>query len=286
MSWSWSAEEDAAMDYLPHAAQVLYLHVLRRRMDFNTGVVGISCRISYQQIGEWLEVRPPWGSKNPIVRLTVPEIRAALTQLERAGLIARVRDNNGDAMPLVFSLPFASSGLIRVKKEQQEEQQQNVKGATAIGEFDKELINSLFLPEKTKGYSKKMAVDKSQKKAVNWGRNNSKNEKEQQEEQQTSGMSSTCLSNNISLRARGNGYVIDHDWLPSPKAVEQLVVELGLPPAFLKRKALEFRILWREQNVVALNWDSYFIGACKNRLAECDGDFLTAKNNYTGIHHA
>src|SRR5687768_4733964 len=114
MSWSWSAEEDAAMDYLPHAAQVLYLRVLRRRMDFNTGVVGLRCRISYQLIGEWLEVRPPPKSTKPIVRLTVSEIRAALTQLERVGLIKRI-ERDGEAMPLVFSLPFARAGLIREK---------------------------------------------------------------------------------------------------------------------------------------------------------------------------
>lgn len=286
MSWSWSAEEDQAMDYLPHAAQVLYLRVLRRRMDFNTGVVGITCRISYQQIGEWLEVRPPWGSKNPVVRLTVPEIRAALVQLERAGLIQRVRDSNGDAMPLVFLLPLASAGLVRVKKEQQEEQQQKQKGTTAISDSDMRLIKALFLSEETISYDSKLLVDKSKKSAVNMDRNNSKNKEEQQEEQQTSGMSSTSLNNNIHLRARGNGCVIGDDWLPSVKTVEQLVVDFGLPPAFLKRKALEFRILWREQNVIALNWDSYFIGACKNRLAERDGDFVSAKNNYSRSDHA
>ena len=63
MKWSWSNSEDLALDYLPHRAQVLYLRVLRRRMDFKTGVVGITARLSYQMIAEWLEERPPARSK-------------------------------------------------------------------------------------------------------------------------------------------------------------------------------------------------------------------------------
>lgn len=283
-SWSWSAEEDEAMDYLPHAAQVLYLRVLRRRMDFNTGVVGISCRISYQQIGEWLEVRPPPKSTKPVVRLTVGEIRAALVQLERAGLIARV-ERDGEAMPLVFSLPLAKTGLIREKYERQDEQQQNRLRATAIGSDEKAAIKKLFSLNKTDGYELKIAVDKLIKSSQKIAMNDSKKTDEQQDEQQTSGMSSTSLNNNITT-ARGNNCLISDDWLPGVATVEKIVIDFGLPPVFLKRKAMEFRILWRDQNVIALNWDSYFYGACKNRLAERDGEFITAKNNYLRGGHA
>lgn len=278
MNWSWSAEEDAAMDYLPHAAQVLYLRVLRRRMDFNTGVVGISCRISYQQIGEWLEVRPPPKSTKPVVRLTVGEIRAALVQLERAGLIARV-ERDGEVLPLVFSLPLAKTGLIREKYERQDEQQQNNLRATAISNEEKTAIKNLFSLNKTDGYGLKMAVDKLIKTSQKIAMNDSKKADEQQDEQQTSGMSSLSLINNIST-ARGNNCCVDNDWLPGVAIVEQLVIDFSLPPSFIKRKAIEFRILWREQNVIALDWDRYFYGACKNKISEADGEFLSAiKNN-------
>lgn len=279
MNWSWSAEEDNAMDYLPHAAQVLYLRVLRRRMDFASGVVGLTCKLSYQLIGEWLEVRPPWGSKNPVVRLAVSEIRAAFAQLERVGLIVRVKDSNGDVMPLVFSMPFARVGLVRLKKERQEEQQQNQKGTTGLSANDQALIAGLFLQEKSGSYRSKIAVENSREIQLKVARNNSKNQKEQQEEQQTSGMSSTCLINNT-ITARGNNCLIADDWLPSVATVERIVIEFGLPPAFLKLKALEFKVLWSEQNIIAMNWDSYFYGACKNRLAERDGEFITAQQNH------
>ncbi len=285
MSWSWSAEEDAAMDYLPHAAQVLYLRVLRRRMDYSSGIVGVTVRLSYQLIGEWLEVRPPWGSKNPVIRLSVSEIRAALAQLEKVGLVERVRNDGGDAVPLVFSLPFARTGLLHSKKERQEEQQQNRKGTTAISEFDKATIKTLFSSDNSNSYLSKALVDKPQKMNIKKTGNDSKNSEERQEEQQTSGMSSTSLNNKYII-ARGNKCLISENWLPGVATVEKIVIDFGLPPVFIKLKALEFRILWREQNVIAINWDGYFYGACKNRIAERDGDFITAKNNYLGSDHA
>lgn len=280
MSWSWSAEEDAAMDYLPHAAQVLYLRVLRRRMDFASGVVGITCRISYRMIGEWLEVRPPWGSKNPVVRLTDAEIRSALSQLEKAGLIVRVRDSNGDALPLVFSLPFARTDLVREKKEQQEEQQQNQKGTTAIVSAHEQYVDELVNSINSGVYGSKVLVHKSIKSTAKTGRNNSKNEKEQQEEQQTSGMSESCYR--LSLQKiysglRGNGAVIPDDWMPSDVNKLSICRELNLPINFIEAKARDIRILWKMDHQVAYNWDKYFYGYCKNKLDDGDAEFCTAR---------
>ncbi len=277
MSWSWSAEEDAAMDYLPHAAQVLYMRVLRRRMDYSTGIVGISCRVSYQQIGEWLEVRPPPKSTKPVVRLSVGEIRAALAQLERAGLIVRV-ERSGEVMPLVFSLPLAKTGLIREKYERQDERQQKPLSATAISTDDKNLIDSLFNPLNSSVCDANSTVDNSKNNSLKIAMNDSKNQDEQQDEQQTSGsLVSLSLNNNITLRARGNGYLIADDWLPSVAIVEKIVAEFSLSPLFIRQKSIEMRMLWREQGSIAVNWDFYFYGAVKNKIEQADGEFLTAQ---------
>lgn len=279
MNWSWSAEEDAAMDYLPHAAQVLYLRVLRRRMDFNTGVVGITCRISYQQIGEWLEVRPPAKSTKPILRLTVGEIRSALLQLERAGLIRRV-ELDGEVLPLVFLLPHARIGLIRDKYEQQDEQQQKTVRATGNLQFidsankiRKKSINS-------NGCVPYLAVDNSEKITSKTAMNNSKKSDEQQDEQQTSGMSESCLRislDNIYSRLQGNGSVIPDDWMPSEVMKLKIYRELYLPINFIELKASEIRLFWKMDSVVAYDWNKYFWGYCQNRLAEGDADFCTAR---------
>lgn len=279
MSWSWSAEEDAAMDYLPHAAQVLYLRVLRRRMDFNTGVVGISCRISYQQIGEWLEVRPPAKSTKPIVRLTVGEIRAALVQLERAGLIVRV-ERDGEVMPLVFLLPFARTGLIREKYEQQDEQQQKAVRATGNLHFVSGANKNGKNQTISTACGPYLAVDNSQKPDQKTGMNNRKTKDEQQDEQQTSGMSESCYR--LSLKTiysglRGNGAVIPDDWMPSDANKLTICRELSLPINFVESKARDIRLLWKLDLVVAYDWDKYFYGYCKNKLADGDAEFCTAR---------
>ena len=124
-------------------------------------------------------------------------------------------------------------------------------------------------------------MDNSPKIGKKIARNDSNFAEERQEERQTSGMSSLCLTNNI-IHARGNNCLIADDWLPGVAIVELVVSEFGLSPEFLKRKAMEFRILWRDQNVIALDWDRYFYGACKNRVAERDGEFITAQKNFRG----
>lgn len=263
------------MDYLPHAAQVLYLRVLRRRMDYATCIVGLTVRLSYQLIGEWLEVRPPAKSKKPFVRLTVGEIRSALSQLEKAGLIRRCYER-GEVLPLVFLLPLAKTGLIREKYEQQDEQQQNPICTTANSHADESLIGYLFSSNISKTCELKVVVDNSQKSAQKNPMNESKNADEQQDEQQTSSKSSLSINNKYISHARGNGGLVPRDWLPSVEIVRQLVAQYDLPPAFLKLKALEFRVMWNDQGQIADNWDFYFVGACRNRIAQGDADFLTA----------
>lgn len=84
----WNDEEDLALQGLPYLAQIIYLRCLRRYMDYRTGVVGRARKISYQMIMECCEISRDWGSNRPSERPTRAQIRAALAQLERAGLIA------------------------------------------------------------------------------------------------------------------------------------------------------------------------------------------------------
>lgn len=262
------------MDYLPHAAQVLYMRVLRRRMDYSTGIVGLAVRLSYQMIAEWLEVRPPPKSQKPIVRLTVSEIRAALAQLERVGLIERVV-LHGEVLPLVFLLPLARTGLVRKNYERQDERQQNHGRATAKTMAGYYQFNGLNCSNKSNVYELKKPVDNYEKNSAKTGMNDSKFSDERQDERQTSG-SQSMSNNNISI-ARGNGLVIADDWLPGDWIVEQVCLDFLLPLAFVRLKAMEFKIQWRDQLIIASDWDRYFYGACKNKIAERDGEFLSAQ---------
>ena len=101
---SWNGAEDEALDYLRWDVQVLYLRVLRARMDYRTGIVGLSRRISRRAIQEWLEVRTGVGGSDEAKAPTADGVRWMLGRLMRAGLIERVE---GYERTLVFRLPLA-----------------------------------------------------------------------------------------------------------------------------------------------------------------------------------
>lgn len=99
--------------YLPHVAQVLYVLVLRRHMCFATGVVGRTYRLSEKAMIERTEVHRQRGSTVPGYKATRQQLRTALSQLERAGLIVSMPDEMN-----VFRLPLAFAGSIRPDEEQ------------------------------------------------------------------------------------------------------------------------------------------------------------------------
>lgn len=264
------------MDYLPHRAQVMYLRVLRRRMDFTTCVVGITVRLSYTLIAEWLEERPAVRSNKPLVRLSVGEIRAVLAMLERVGLVERVLDKNNEVLPLVFKLPLARTGLIRPKYERQ----QKPECTTEICEADSNAINDLFESVNTSVSGGFVVVDKSQNKPVKIAMNNSK----KTDEQHTSGIN--IFNNNIyTFRARNSERLptlMDSGWLPGVETVKKLVINFGLPPQFIFLQAIDFRLLWIEQRRAVADWDGYFYGACRIQIENGNEDFMHAINNKSG----
>lgn len=277
MNWSWSDIEDAAMDYLPHRAQVMYLRVLRRRMDFDTCIVGITVRLSYLLIAEWLEERPAVRSNKPIVRLTVSEMRAVFAMLERVGLVERVLDKNNEVLPLVFKLPLARTGLIRPKYERQ----QKPECTTEICEADSNVINDLFKPVNISVSSDFCVVDKSQNNPLK----NAMSDSKKTDERQTSGSNNIFNNNIYTFRARNSERLpslMDSGWLPGVGTVEKLVINFGLPPQFIFDQAVDFRLLWIEQRRAVADWDGYFYGACRIQIENGNEDFMRAINNKSG----
>lgn len=108
MSTQWNDEEDAALDYLPHVDQVIYLRGIRRRMSYQTGITGIDAPISYAWLGQLTDVHPEIGSNTaPKARVTLSAIRCSLARLERAGLLERIPNTD---RRLVFRCLLASLG--------------------------------------------------------------------------------------------------------------------------------------------------------------------------------
>jgi len=112
MDTKWNEEEDDRLQGLPLMAQVLYLRGLRRHMDYGTGLVGVTRKMSYQMFKELLSVDRRFGSTlrdDEVV--SIKQIRVALSQLEAAGLIHR-RPKSKRTDPMVFRLPLASLGAV------------------------------------------------------------------------------------------------------------------------------------------------------------------------------
>ena len=95
----------------------LYL-VLRERMDYATGVVGLSSPISLNGLMQRAETHVPRGMGHQIDQPTQKEVRLALDALARSGLLKRedVREKM-----LVFRMPLAAIGSVRPKQTRHNE---------------------------------------------------------------------------------------------------------------------------------------------------------------------
>lgn len=103
MLWVITDTEDNAIHGLPWLAQLIYLRVLRRFMDFETGIVGLERTISLQSIAETLAVDSNRGFAGIYPHKSA--IRRSLGALERGGLIEK-REYPRPGY-LVFFLPLA-----------------------------------------------------------------------------------------------------------------------------------------------------------------------------------
>lgn len=84
---------------------------LRSWADWQTGVVGLSRRISLQMIATYCEQHIPKGSGTQILRPTEKDVRMAVQALSRAELVSRKRTEK-----LVFLLPKAPTAQARPKQ--------------------------------------------------------------------------------------------------------------------------------------------------------------------------
>ena len=109
MSFVVSDAEMCALYALSGSAWKLYL-ILRERMDYATGIVGLASPISLSGLAQRAETHVPRGMGQQIVQASQKETRLALDALVRAGLLKRedVREKM-----LVFRLAKATIGSVR-----------------------------------------------------------------------------------------------------------------------------------------------------------------------------
>ncbi len=96
-------DELAALQGLPLGAQVLYLRELRPRMDYVTGTVGRTHRVSWAGMRATLEVESHPGIAGELP--SRDQVRRLAGHLERVGLIELISDMQGKR--LIMRLPMA-----------------------------------------------------------------------------------------------------------------------------------------------------------------------------------
>lgn len=95
MSILLSDEELRAMQGVSYFLRTLYVFAIRRYMDYQTGIVGIKRRISYQSLSEEMFIEPQSGvSKNETGSPSKQQLRRALKSLERIGLLEQIKNKD------------------------------------------------------------------------------------------------------------------------------------------------------------------------------------------------
>lgn len=88
-----SDEEIEAMQGVSYFLRTLYIFAIRRYMDYQTGIVGIKRRISYQSLIEEMYVEPHCGIEKVDTGSPVKaKIRRALARMEKVGLIEKIKN--------------------------------------------------------------------------------------------------------------------------------------------------------------------------------------------------
>jgi len=115
--WIITSEEDDKLQALSADAQVIYLRLFRRHMDYDTGRVAVTLG----QMKRCLEYLPDPGSQlspRRVADIGNNYVRARVAELERAGLIAKTPKSSRFDAPS-FCCILASVGEVRPKREPQ-----------------------------------------------------------------------------------------------------------------------------------------------------------------------
>lgn len=92
---------------------------LRSRMDLRTGIVGQRTGVSYKMVQEWAAQAVEKGAGEAEVMPTARQARTAVEQLERRGLLRKLKQPVG-SRSLVFKCPMAEMPEVRAKRTRHE----------------------------------------------------------------------------------------------------------------------------------------------------------------------
>lgn len=246
---------DAELDALigvSWPARCLYIYCLRRRVDFASGVVGRTYRLSWQMFREHLEYIPPPTSNTEKVIWTPGKLRQLLVELARVDVIESVACGEEK---LVFKLNIAAAGLVRVREAQR----------AAPHEAKHEAPRDSVAPDSSPKVLKLQVVSggcgKPQSmKAQRGMEREAKPEAQHTSRNNTNTTDTYCASGEISSGVAGPKKQVGQ-WEPADDVWVMLSAQ-GVDSEFAKAKLAEYCLYWSDRGHERSSWDAHFFNHC------------------------
>ncbi len=234
--------------------KILYFN-LRGRMDYATSIVGMPPhKLSYAYLGWDVDYKPRSGSKEVAKVHKRSQLINYLSVLKKLGFLEPVT-KNGKTLDLVFKLLKADSKLIYQNELQQS--YDNVAIATTTGDVDNSKME-----EKTSNHrGLSSCCDAVAEEGSEYNFSNA----ETQSLQHISGTQVTTSTNISKHRNSYKGYLLDKNWLPSKKVLEQLN-SLGIEKNRLVDFTFSFKSYYLEAGYISRAWNHKFYEWCLREI--------------------
>lgn len=109
--------EREALAVVSFEALRLYVLLLRPLMDIQTGLVGVTHKVSRGRLALDMAWQPPRGSHRPAYSPTIKQVRGLIGELEAAGLARNYSSSGKEEKSLVLKLLMAECAQSRLREE-------------------------------------------------------------------------------------------------------------------------------------------------------------------------
>ncbi|WP_425460029.1 DnaT-like ssDNA-binding domain-containing protein [Exilibacterium tricleocarpae] len=214
---------------LPHECKLIYIY-FRRWVDYDSGCVGYTRRVSYQSIREFLEYLPHRNSNEIKKIYSRDQIKRYLSRLINAGFIEPLHDRTSPRNSMIFKLSLMDIGGVRPHEARH-------KRATRSPPHENPVTTGPGGVEPARS-----APQEARHTSVLSDISNNK-----------------CINKYIYTRTRARaGEVIPTDWKPPDDLVDRLSMLHRLSVGVVERKGLEFRVYWRDRGDARVDWEWLF----------------------------
>ena len=241
---------------LSHEAAAMYVGILRPKMDFKTGLIGLPFSISLGRIAEDLTLqrgRSPKGS----AKISVQVVRRLLSECVEVGLLERRKHPNPrgfKTVPLLFYARLAGCDLVCLEEVEHQWNASNQHCGEGSQHFENKGFSDVSRGDVQHG--EKSEVERKSALSV--------------------GTSNTNKYIPRKFRSSGDCLPISKSWEPSVPVIDCIREEYGFSEEFLSLKSKEFWLFWRDRGDPRSDWDSQFYHHVKYHMNARSPEFVLA----------